>query len=197
MAAKTKLPEAINQAFEKMRTPNFLQKEGLGGEIPFFIFPYKIEWEPMIDNEVSGLINRLKGEGVRVLELNLYDISIELLEKSGGVDKMFRLEERQKKRPAYFLKALQSALNVREVFIPHIQEQVKTTPHDLIFITGVAAVFPYMRSHVILNNLHSITDHVPTILFYPGEYSGKSMRLFDILKSNNYYRAYNLNEYQL
>ncbi len=191
------LVDSIDQAFQKMRTPKFLQKEGLGGEIPFFIFPYKINNEPIIADEIKGLKNRLKNEGVRVLELNLYDISIDILNDSGGVEKMVRLEKRQNKRAGYFLKALQSALNIQEVFIPYIQNKIANKPHDLVFITGVAPVYPYIRSHVILNNLHSITDHVPTILFYPGEYTGKSMRLFDTLKNNNYYRAYNLNKYQL
>ena len=191
------LATSINQAFDKLKSPKFLKKEGLGGEIPFFIFPYNIQWESMIEDEINGLKNRLKKEGVQVLEFNLYDISIEILEESGGIEKMFRLEERQKKRPSYFLKALQSALNLHEVFIPYIKNKITTVPHDLIFITGVAAVFPYMRSHVVLNNLHSVTDHVPTVMFYPGEYTGSTMRLFDLLKSNNYYRAYNLNEYRL
>lgn len=191
------LAASINQAFDKLKSPKFLQKEGLGGEIPFFIFPYKIKCEPHIDEEISTLIKRLEGEGVRILELNLYDISIAILENNGGIEKMFRLEERQKQRPSYFKKALQSALNMHEVFIPYIQNQVNTIPHDMVFITGVASVFPYIRSHTILNNLHSVTDRVPTVMFYPGKYTDKTLQLFELLKSSNYYRAYNLNEYQL
>lgn len=191
------LTTLINEAFEKMRTTKFLQKEGLGGEIPFFILPYNIKWESKIDDEIVTLIKRLKSEGINVLKLNLYDISIDILEKKGGIEKMFRLEERQRERPSYFLKALQSALNIQEEFIPYMKNKVDTEPHDLIFITGVAPVYPYIRSHVVLNNLHSITDRVPTIMFYPGEYTGKTMRLFQTLKSNNYYRAYNMLDYQL
>jgi|SRR5690625_1323217 len=191
-----KLISAINEAFEKMKTPKFLQKEGLGGEIPFFIFPYQIEDEPRIEEEVTGLVKRLKKEGVNVLSLNLYDISVEILESKGGIEKMFRLEERRKNKPEYFLKALQSALNIQEVFMPYIREKVENTPHDIVFITGVATVYPYIRSHIILNNLQSITGNVPTILFYPGEYKNRTLRLFDTLKDSNYYRAFNLNLYQ-
>ena len=191
------LSTLINEAFEKIHTTKFLQKEGLGGEIPFFILPYNIKWEPKIDDEIATLIRRLRNEGVKVLELNLYDISIDILEKKGGIEKMFRLEERQRHRPSYFLKALQSALNIQEEFIPYIKNKVDTESHNLIFITGVAPVYPYIRSHVVLNNLHSITDRVPTIMFYPGEYTGKTMKLFQTLKSSNYYRAYNMLDYQL
>lgn len=193
----TNLSTSINQVFDKISTQKFLLKEGLGGEIPFFIFPYNIKFEPNIEDEIKGLINRLKQQGTVVLELNLYDISIAILEGKGGIEKMFKLEERQKKRPDYFLKALQSALNIQEVFIPYIKEQVNNTKHDLVFITGVAAVYPYIRSHTLLSNLHSITDRVPTLMFYPGEYTGQSMSLFERVPSDNYYRAYNLNEYQL
>lgn len=191
-----KLTTAINQAFEKMKAPKFLQKEGLGGEIPFFVFPYSIRDEADIDEEVNGLEKRLRKEGIRVLVLNLYDISIEILQQKGGVEKMFRLEERQKKKPDYFLKALQSALNIHEVFMPYIREKVEMGENDLVFITGVAAVYPFIRSHIILNNLQSISGDLPTIMFYPGEYSGRSLRLFDALKDDNYYRAYNLNQFQ-
>lgn len=190
------LVTSINEAFEKMKSPKFLQKEGLGGEIPFFIFPYSVKFEEEIEGEVERLIKRLRKEGVKTLHFNLYDVSIAILESKGGIEKMFRLEDRQKNRPAYFLKALQSALNVQEVLIPYIREKAGNTEHDMVFISGVGAVFPYIRSHVILNNLQSITGDVPNIMFYPGEFTGQSLRLFDLLKDDNYYRAYNLNQYQ-
>lgn len=190
------LTKDFDRAFEIMKTQKFLQKEGLGGEIPFFIFPYKIQYESEINDEVNSLLKRLKKEGLSVLLLDLYDISIDILEKKGGIEKMFRLEERRKNKPGYFLKALQSALNIQEVFMPYIQDKVVEKSNDLVFITGVGPVYPFIRSHVILNNLQSITGDIPTIMFYPGEYTGKSLRLFDLLKDDNYYRAYNLNQYQ-
>lgn len=190
------LIKSIDDAFEKMKSKKFLQKEGLGGEIPFFIFPYDVKFEAEIEDEVEGLIKRLRKEGVQILHFNLYDISVDILEGKGGVEKMFRLEERQKKKPAYFLKALKSALNIQEVLIPYIKEKVETTEHNMVFISGVGTVFPFIRSHSVLNNLQSITGNVPTIMFYPGEFTGQSLRLFDRFKDDNYYRAYNLNQYQ-
>jgi len=190
------LSKDINRAFEVMKTPSFVEKKGLNGEIPFFIFTYEVNQEPRIEEEITGLKNRLKKEGVSVLHFNLYDIAVEILEKKGGIEKMFRLEDRKKKKPKYFLKALQSALNIREVFIPHIQKVVLETPHQMVFVSGVGAVYPYIRSHVILNNLQSVTGDVPTVMFYPGKYNGKSLSLFNKLKDDNYYRAYHLNEYQ-
>lgn len=191
-----KLSKDINGAFELLKTPSFIEKKGLNGEIPFFIFTYEVSQEPKIEEEITGLKNRLLKEGVGVLHFNLFDMSVEILEDKGGIEKMFRLEDRRKNKPKYFLKALQSALNIREVFIPHIQKLVNETPHQMVFVSGVGAVYPYIRSHVILNNLQSVTGDVPTIMFYPGKYNGRSLSLFNKLKDDNYYRAYHLNEYQ-
>ncbi|MDD3190001.1 MAG: DUF1788 domain-containing protein [Fermentimonas sp.] len=54
-----------------------------------------------------------------------------------------------------------------------------------------------MRSHIVLNNLQSEIKNIPTLMFYPGEYSGRSLRLFNLLEDDNYYRAFNIYTYKL
>ena len=54
-----------------------------------------------------------------------------------------------------------------------------------------------VRSHNILNNLHSVVDEKPVIMFYPGKYDQKGLNLFENnsfegLKDDNYYRAFKL-----
>ena len=68
---------------------------------------------------------------------------------------------------------------------------------DVMFITGVGEVFPYIRSHTVLNNLQSTAKNKPTVMFFPGEYSqsleeGSSLNLFGKLIDDNYYRAFNI-----
>ena len=65
-------------------------------------------------------------------------------------------------------------------------------PHDLVLLTGVGAAFPLVRSHTVLNNLHAVVDRVPLVMFFPGSYSGHDLRLFGLLKDDNYYRAFPL-----
>lgn len=43
-----------------------------------------------------------------------------------------------------------------------------------------------------LNNLQHIFDDVPVVLFYPGEYTGQTLTLFNRFIDDNYYRAFNL-----
>jgi hypothetical protein len=44
----------------------------------------------------------------------------------------------------------------------------------------------------VLNNLQSAVKNIPTLMFFPGEYSGKSLKLFNLLEDDNYYRANNI-----
>ena len=62
----------------------------------------------------------------------------------------------------------------------------------MVIIGGVGRVYPYMRSHHVLNNLQHVFDDVPVVLLYPGEYSGQSLTLFGEFEDDNYYRAFNI-----
>ena len=73
---------------------------------------------------------------------------------------------------------------------------------DVLFLTGVGEVFPYIRSHTVLNNLHTTAKDHPTILFFPGVYSfspekGSSLDLFGRFLHDGYYRAFNIYERQI
>jgi len=67
----------------------------------------------------------------------------------------------------------------------------------VIFLSGVGEVFPYIRSHNVLNNLQSTAKDKPTVMFFPGAYthsleSGASLDLFGRLHDDKYYRAFNI-----
>jgi hypothetical protein len=56
----------------------------------------------------------------------------------------------------------------------------------VLFLTGIGEVFPYIRSHNVLNNLQSTPKDKPTVMFFPGEYrhsleQGASLELFGLL----------------
>jgi hypothetical protein len=68
---------------------------------------------------------------------------------------------------------------------------------DVLFLTGVGEVYPFIRSHTVLNNLQRVAKDRPTVLFFPGEYSyspeeGASLDLFGRLRGDRYYRAFNI-----
>lgn len=186
-------PKEINlkftKLFENLSSSDFLQKKNLSGEIPFHVFNFDPKDENNISSAVDGLITKLKNNGVHVLELNLYDLQMELLDRELGLSDVFDLELEMDKRE--FKEAMQSTMHFDEVYIPEVEKRIKNSDADLYFITGVGLAYPMIRSHKILNNIQSIAVKSPTIIFFPGEYDGKYLRLFGRLKKN-YYRAFKL-----
>ncbi|MFZ6664105.1 DUF1788 domain-containing protein [Peijinzhouia sedimentorum] len=184
------LGRKFNHIYNIASTKSFLQKEALGGEIPFFISSYSAKDEIRVREEIKRLKNKLSTQGINVLEINLFDIACQILEDKGGIDRLFKVEKT--KGSEKFLRALQSALNIHEVLLPRIKTLIMESDAQIYFITGVGLVFPYIRSHNILNNLQSVAKDAPTITFFPGEYNGHSLNLFGLLKDDNYYRAFNI-----
>ena len=81
--------------------------------------------------------------------------------------------------------------------MPAIAEKMRQREFDVMFITGVGEVFPYIRSHNVLNNLQSTAKEQPTVMFFPGDYThsveaGASLDLFGKLRDDKYYRAFNI-----
>jgi hypothetical protein len=92
---------------------------------------------------------------------------------------------------------LQGILSVEHILIPAIADLISNTEFDVLFLTGVGEVFPFIRSHNVLNNLQSTAKEKPTVLFFPGTYthsleSGASLDLFGRLHDDKYYRAFNI-----
>jgi hypothetical protein len=63
---------------------------------------------------------------------------------------------------------------------------------DILLITGVGEVYPYMRTHKILDNLQHIFAKIPVLVLYPGVFTGQRLDLFGKFIDGNYYRAFNL-----
>ena len=173
----------------------FLKMQGLGNEVPFFICPY----DPKEANEMATLgkqlINQLKNQGIHVLKINLYDLAIELLKERGIWEQTLEAESTISKDELKEL--LQGVLDPEKHLIPAIARKMKHEPFEVMFLSGVGEVFPYIRSHTVLNNLQSTAKNRPTVLFFPGEYShsaekGAALKLFSLLPDDNYYRAFNI-----
>jgi hypothetical protein len=185
----------FNHLYKVIASPGFLSMDALGGEIPFFISAYNATQELEVRDSINMLKNKLETSGIGVLELNLYDIVCDILEDKGGIDRMFRVEKAKGKDK--FLRALQSSLNMHEVLMPRIEELIKSVDAKVYFLTGIGMVFPYIRSHTILNNLQNIAKEAPTVCFFPGVYTGQSLNLFGLLKDDNYYRAFNIEKIEV
>ncbi|WP_365732735.1 DUF1788 domain-containing protein [Nitrosomonas sp.] len=181
--------------FAVMSGQRFLKKQGLGNEVPFFICPFRPEETVEMERLQRQLVNRLGQAGVQILEINLYDLSIEILKERGIWDQILNMEESVSKE--HLKELLQGVLDPEAHLIPAIAAKLASAEFEILFLSGVGEVFPYIRSHNVLNNLQSTAKEKPTVMFFPGAYthsleSGASLDLFGKLHDDKYYRAFNI-----
>jgi len=196
-SARMSMQDRFQHLFAVMSGQRFLKKQGLGNEVPFFICPYRSQEAVEMERLQHQLTKRLEHVGVRVLEINLYDLSIEILKDRDIWDQIVEMEETVSKEQLKEL--LQGVLDPEAHLVPTIATKLEQTVFDVLFLSGVGEVFPYIRSHNVLNNLQSTAKDKPTVMFFPGTYShslesGASLDLFgeSRLHDDKYYRAFNI-----
>ena len=84
--------------FKVISSSRFLQKQGLGNEVPFFITAFPPAKQNQVDRLTRSLISKLENHGVYVLEINLYDLSVELMRnrKTGETNVWDRMLEKER-----------------------------------------------------------------------------------------------------
>lgn len=181
-----------------LSSKRFLRMEGLSNEVPFFIYPYDPEDALKVAQAKKRIKNKLATEhGINVRELNLYDLSVGILKNRGVWERVLELEAAQDKDD--FRELLQGMLDPQLHLAPTIRSAIEDAGFDILFLTGIGEVFPYIRSHNVLNNLQSVVTDKPMLMFFPGRYEqsetlGSSLVLFGRLKDDQYYRAKNILE---
>ncbi|ESX84802.1 DUF1788 domain-containing protein [Mesorhizobium sp. M0871] len=183
-----------------MSSERFLARQGLRNEVPFFICPYPPEEAVSMEQQRGQLINQLANHGVAVLEVNLYDLAIDLLRQRGIWDQILEMEPSTAK--AELKELLQGVLDPEAHLVPEIGRRLESQEYAVLFLSGVGEVFPYIRSHNVLNNLQSTAKEKPTVMFFPGRYTqsletGASLDLFGLLHDDKYYRAFNIFHYEV
>ncbi len=184
-----------------LSSDRFLRMEGLGNEVPFFIWPYPPEQELEVQSANSRVVDRLRTtRGLSVLVVDLFELAVELLEGRGG-NMLERLEQIEPTRSrSAFRRDLQRMLDPEQHIVPAIERRIEAEAGvDLLVLTGIGRVFPFIRSHNVLNNLQVAVPDFPVLMLFPGEYSqtaslGSSLVLFNLLTDDQYYRAKNILE---
>lgn len=180
----------FDSIFNKLSSPEF--GENLVGELPLYIQPFPPEHQGLIDEGVSRLIKRLERKGLSSVSINLYTFSMEILEEEGILETI--LEDEKSIPRDDIMSTLDSVLDVNATIIPRIQERIEEANPDFAFITGIGSVYPFLRAHAILNNIDSLAENSKLIMFFPGEYDKRQLKLFNRISDENYYRGHNLND---
>lgn len=198
--ASRDLQREEKDVYEVLRSERFLKMEGLSKEVPFFIYHYPPAWDLNVEQMRSRIRSKLQSDdGIRVLEINLYDLAIKLLKERGIWDRVLKLEPSMDKDE--FREVLQGMLDPYDHLAPAIRVELDEQPCEIVFLTGIGEVFPFIRTHTVLENLHSVVVGRPMLAWFPGTYeftqsAGHQLRALNLSASDSYYRAKDILEQQ-
>jgi hypothetical protein len=200
----TKTNDLAERLFHLLGHPDFLAMKGQANEVPIFIQTYEPLQEDVVRRMVESLAVRLQNSGITLKTLDLFDLVLEELEEHGVLDDLLHGEPTFDKLEV--LETLQNYSDPKTHLIPRLVRAIGTDGTQLTLITGSGRIFPFLRTHTILESLQPAMLHHPVVIFFPGEYDqesngGSHLRLFGSLPSpkinNPYYRATNLAQYRL
>lgn len=184
--------ERLNQVLPRLLSPDVLDNRGAGGEIGFWIFDYPVEREMDMRQWLSDVIEPgivRQRPDLKFAVIDLFEEVIAILKERNLLDKAYEMQTN--KGDATLLASLRSVLK-EDRLAARLTEKTDAANLDLLIIKGVGAVYPMLRTHTLLSALHPHMSHTPLLMLYPGVYDGLSLKLFNTLTDDNYYRAFRL-----
>lgn len=182
-----KIAERLDLLKEEIQKPEFLEGKGLSNEVNIRIFCYDARDEMVIRHFTEQMIVD-QSLDCHLVERNLYKVFLSICDDKRITKNAPRMEEKQGKD---FLFANIQEFAHNKAFVAKMQYEPHE-PGDVLYITGVGEVFPFMRIHSLLEALQPVFSDIPILVMYPGKYDGRFVRLFDKLTPNQYYRAFNI-----
>jgi hypothetical protein len=181
-----------------------LNGKGIGNEIPFYVFDYPPKDELQVREFLRTLIGHdLKQElpDRKIIHVNLLEFLCDYVKDRGYFEKLlYGVSAQDNTKTLKLIRSITGA----EKFADYFASKIMTQQPDLILISGVGSVYPVIRIHELLNNLHKHTELTPLIVFYPGVYDKTTFHLFgrtnltldsslnERYHSSRYYRAFRL-----
>jgi hypothetical protein len=197
-------PQLTERLFQLFTGQDFIEMKGVAHEIPFYIQTYDVSKEDEVMNMVASLGMRLKSAGIAVSSINLFETVLADLRKNGLLEELIASEADYSKQDLF--ETLQNVSDPKTRLVPRIVEELSRDSAKLTFITGSGRVYPFLRTHTILESLQPAMVKHPVIIFFPGEYTqddlgGSHLRLFGSVPSpkinNPFYRAVNLDHVKI
>lgn len=210
----------FEHVFDVMVRPSFLHMTGLGGEEAFYVYDYPASHELEVRERIDALVSRLQttqyddgSPAPHILRIDLFEAVCDFLKHRRVLERVLDLEQRQHEPVSSdptqdrFLGLLINMVNgtsnsLYDFIAERYEQALADGEADIVFVTGIGAVYPYVRGHTLLNNLQGRIDGSPLVLFFPGTYAqssatGSSMSLFDRIEAENYYRARNIRDMEV
>lgn len=184
----------LNGILPRLMSEELLANKGQGNEIGYWIFDYPVERElemrSFLDDVVLPAL-RKRQPPIRFEVVNLFELIIGVLEERNLYDRVIDMQQKQGNEAV--MRSLTPVLK-EDKLAARITSTLDVDNADMLILTGVGAAYPMLRSHTLLNALQASMKKTPLVMFYPGRYDGFSLRLFNTLTDEHYYRAFRLVE---
>ena len=200
------IPQLTERLFQLFTKKDFIEMKGVAHEVPFYIQTYDVAKEDEVRDMVANLEMRLKSAGVAVSSVDLFDLVLSELKNGGHFDSLIEGEADRTFTKQDLLETLQNVSDPKTHLVPRIVEEISRDGAKVTFMTGSGHVYPFLRTHTILESLQPAMVNHPVVIFFPGEYTqdelgGSHLRLFGSVPSpkinNPFYRAVNLDHVKI
>jgi len=185
--------DRLDAIWDRVSSKDFLENKGVANEVRYYVFEYEACDELIMRQKIEALLskNNPDADGFRLMEYDIYKLVISILEERGYLEKCIRFEK--EKGRDYLYNAISKLLRLTTDDNLIVNRILQNTPENtVVFLTGIGKIYPFVRAHNVLNNLHQVFDKVPVVMFYPGNWNGQSLSLFGTISDGNYYRAFPL-----
>lgn len=185
------LMERLDNLRALIQDSDFLAGKGLSNEVNIRIFCY----DPKDEMAVRYFTEKLMVDqtlGCHLIEYNLYKVFLSICERRRLIDKIAGLEGKKGKKQL-LVDLLGENGKEGPVGIKAVVNEMQNRsyePGDVILITGVGEVFPFIRAHALLDAIQPRLSDIPILVMYPGTFDGRYVKLFDKLTPYPYYRAF-------
>lgn len=183
------LQSRLDLILERIENPRFLNNDGLGNEIGFWIFDYPAKHELVVRDYLKHLADKLGKRGYQFINVNIYETIIEMLASRGLLERTF---SREKQVGVDAIRNTLSGPLSQKKIAEFIAENIQPETLDFVLLSGLGNAWPLVRGHELLSALQDVMGKTPLVLFYPGEYNGRDLHPFGMIESRNYYRAFKL-----
>lgn len=178
--------ERLSALEKNFTNEQFLTNRGLSNEVGIYIFAYDPKDEMAVEEFVRMQKNR--NSAYNIVEFDLYKTFISICEERKIIKSIPSMQER---KGSEYLKEQLKKVASPETFAKKMEYE----PHrhgDIVVITGVGEIYPFLRVHSFLESIQHMFEDVPVVVMYPGKYDGQTLVLFNKFFDANHYRSFAL-----
>jgi len=158
-------------------------------DMPYALFRYDPDEEFELRKQATLLATRLSQKGKRIQRISLAECLDEAMRSQRPLEEWFAAEREQGVETV--VETVHAVLSEYAPLVDLVAARMPENPdplRDIVFILRTGALFPVYRAFSLLEQLKGRV-HVPTVLFYPGDFDGAAgLRFMGVLDAEHNYR---------